>query len=506
MKQTTLLLSSALAAALLAPGFATTAAAQSGSDVTIVLGEDLDLIEPCMATRSNIGRVIMENISETLTQYDVKSGKGVIPRLASSWEDQGDGTWRFHLREGATFSDGSAFDAADVQHSFERAMSPELTCETPRYFGDTKLSFNVVDDHTIDITADPAQPILPLLLSLVTIVPSETPMEFTREPIGTGPYKLASWTSGQSIVLERRDDYWGEKPAVEKATYVFRTDPAVAAAMVAQGEADLAPSISAVDATNADTDISYLNSETLYLRLDSAIEPITDKRVREALNMAIDRDAFVGTLLPEGTVPAVAMVPPTTLGWNPDVKEYPYDPEKAKELLAAAKADGVPVDTTLYLIGRSNLFPGVTEVVEAVQQMLQDVGFKVEVQMVEVAQQEELYSKPYKEGRPPQMLMVSHDNSRGDPVFSMFFKYDSQGRQSGINDPKVDEMIATASAATGEERAQDWSKLFAYLHDEVVPDVLLFHMVSFARVGDRIEFAPTIATNSQLELSDITFK
>ena len=87
-----------------------------------------------------------------------------MPRLAESWEDQGNGTWRFNLRQGVTFSDGSAFDANDVKHSFERAMSDQLTCETPRYFGDTKLSFNVVDDHTIDVTADPAQPILPLLL------------------------------------------------------------------------------------------------------------------------------------------------------------------------------------------------------------------------------------------------------------------------------------------------------------------------------------------------------
>lgn len=501
MIRATLLLTSALATLPLAP-----ALAQGAGDVTIVLGEDIDLVEPCMATRSNIGRIIMQNVNETLTQYDVKGGQGVIPRLAESWEDKGNGAWRFNLRQGVTFSDGSAFDANDVKHSFERAMSDQLTCETPRYFGDTTLTFNVVDDHTIDVTAEPAQPILPLLLSLVTIVPSETPVEFVRDPVGTGPYKLTEWNPGQNITLERRDDYWGEAPAVEKATYVFRTDPAVAAAMVTQGEADLAPSISAVDATNPDSDVSYLNSETLYLRLDSAIAPISDKRVREALNMAIDRDAFIGTLLPEGVVSAVAMVPPTTLGWNPDIKQYPFDPEKAKELIAAAKADGVPVDTTLYLIGRSNLFPGVVEVVEALQQMMQDVGLNVEVQMVEVAQQEELYSKPFKEGRPPQMLAVQHDNSRGDPVFSMFFKYDSKGKQSGIADPKVDEMIATATAATGDERAKDWSELFAYLHDEVVPDVLLFHMVSFARVGDRIEFTPTIATNSQLELADIAFK
>jgi peptide/nickel transport system substrate-binding protein len=126
--------------------------------------------------------------------------------------------------------------------------------------------------------------------------------------------------------------------------------------------------------------------------------------------------------------------------------------------------------------------------------------------MLEVAQIEELYNKPFKEGRPPQMLAVQHDNSRGDPVFSMFFKYDSKGRQSGIADSHVDDLIAKASAATGAERAKLWSELIAYVHDEVVADVLLFHMVSFARIGDRIEFTPTIATNSQLELADISFK
>ena len=170
--------------------------------------------------------------------------------------------------------------------------------------------------------------------------------------------------------------------------------------------------------------------------------------------MAIDRDAFIGTLLPEGAVPAVAMVPPTTLGWNPDVKQYPYDPEKAKELLAEAKADGVPVDTTLYLIGRSNLFPGVTEVIEAMQQMLQDVGFNVEVQMVEVAAAGGALLQAL-QGRPPAAdARRPARQQQGDPVFSMFFKYASEGRQSGIADPKVDEMIAKATAATGDERAE----------------------------------------------------
>jgi peptide/nickel transport system substrate-binding protein len=501
MIRSTLLFTAALTVLPLASAYA-----QKAGEVTVVLGEDLDLVEPCMATRSNIGRVILQNVNETLTQYDVKGGKGVLPRLAESWTDQGNGTWRFSLRKGVKFSNGTAFDANDVKHSFERMMSDKITCESSRYFGDTKLSLNVVDDNTIDVTANPPQPILPLLMSIVTIVPAETPLAFVRDPVGTGPYKLTQWNQGQNITLEARSDYWGQAPAVKKATYVFRSDPAVAAAMVTKGEADLAPSISAADATDAKSDVSYLNSETLYLRIDSAVAPITDKRVREALNLAIDRSAFIGSLLPKGTVEAAAIVPPTTLGWNPNVKPFPFDPAKAKKLLAAAKADGVPVDTKLYLIGRSNLFPGVVEVVEAMQQMLQDVGFNVEVQMLEVAQIEQLYSKPFKEGRPPQMLVVQHDNSRGDPVFSMYFKYDSKGRQSGISDPKADELITKATAATGPERAKLWSDLIAYVHDDVVADVLLFHMVNFARVGKRIAFTPTIATNSQLELADITFK
>jgi peptide/nickel transport system substrate-binding protein len=104
------------------------------------------------------------------------------------------------------------------------------------------------------------------------------------------------------------------------------------------------------------------------------------------------------------------------------------------------------------------------------------------------------------------MLAVQHDNSRGDPVFTMFFKYASEGRQSGISDPHVDDLIARATAATGEERAALWSELFAYLHDEVVADVLLFHMVNYARIGERVTFTPTIATNSELELADIGFR
>lgn len=474
--------------------------------IKVVLAEEADLLEPCMATRSNIGRIIMENVSETLTELDVRGGTGVQPRLAEKWEQNDDGSWRFHLRQGVKFSDGSAFNAKDVKHSFDRMMSDTITCESRRYFGGMTITPTVVDDFTVDFKAEPVQPILPLLLSLVTIVPEETPLEFVREPVGTGPYKLTNWTPGQQIVLTGRDDYWGAKPEVTEATYLFRADPAVRAAMVQAGEADLSPSISQVEATNPATDFSYLDSETVYLRIDHNIEPLNDVRVRRALNLAVDREAFLGTLLPDSALLATAIVPPPTLGWNPDVKVPAYDPEAAKKLLEEAKVDGVKVDTPITIIARSANFPNVTEIMEAIQQQLQEVGFSVELKFVEVAEHEQYYSKPFAEGRGPQIVAAMHDNSKGDPSFSMFFKYASDGTQSGFSDPKVDDLIKRASAAVGDERAKLWSELIAYLHDEVVADVLLFHMVGFSRVSERLDFKPTMATNSMLQLSEIKIK
>lgn len=481
------------------------ALAQDKTDVTIVLNEEVDLMEPCMATRSNIGRVVLQNINETLTELDVRGDKGLMPRLAESWEQLDGGVWRFHLRKGAKFSDGSDFDSADVEHTLKRTFSEKIVCESARYFAGMNLTYKVVDANTIDISSDPAQPILPLLLTLIPIVPSDTPEEFIRNPVGTGPYALTEWNVGENIVLTRRDDYWGEKPAVTKANYVVRGDAAVRAAMVAAGEADIAPTIADIDATNPETDFAYPNSETLYLRLDHSKPPLDDIRVRKALNMAIDKQAFIGTLLPAGTVEAVAMVPPTTLGWNGDIKPIPFDLEGAKKLLAEARADGVDVDQKIELVGRLNNYPNSTEVMEALQSMLADAGLNVDLKIYEVAEFEKLYSKPFPEDRAPQLVAAMHDNSRGDPVFSMYYKYHTEGTQSGISNPKVDEAIASATAASGKEREKLWSDLFAYLYEDQVNDVMLFHMVGIARVATRLNWRPTIATNSSLQLSEIGF-
>ncbi|OSP56459.1 ABC transporter substrate-binding protein [Pseudoruegeria sp. SK021] len=489
----------------LASACAFAAQAQDNS-VTIVLSEELEIVEPCSATKSNVGRVLFQNISETVTEMDPETG--LQPRLAKSWEDMGDGTWRFHLNEGVTFSDGSTMDAEDVAHSLVRVKSPAIACEIgAKFFGGIDITTDIIDPTTIDVTANPPQPILPMLMSTVTVTPSDTPLDkFVDHPIGTGPYTFDEYERGQYIKLSANPNYWGEQPTVQSATYLFRADSAVRAAMVAAGEADIAPSIALQDAVDPSMDFSYPNSETVFLRIEHEQAPLNDLRVREALNLAVDREAFVGTILANGTLLATGITPPSTIGYNHDLSPYAFDPDRARALLEEAQADGVPIDTEITLIGRTNNFGNVLEMMEALLAMYQDVGFNMKLEMVEVAEWLERYAKPFPENRGPELIEAQHDNANGDPVFSMYFKYHSDGQQSGITDPKVDEMIAQATAATGDERAALWSELFAYLHDEIIADVMLFHMVGFSRVNERLDFAPSIRTNSELQLSQIEFK
>tara|TARA_R110002051_G_C8769269_1_gene503236 strand:+ start:6428 stop:7933 length:1506 start_codon:yes stop_codon:yes gene_type:complete len=492
-------------ATALASTVAFSAQAQDNS-VTIVLSEELEFVEPCMATKSNVGRVLFQNISETVTELDPTTG--LQPRLAESWEDMGGGTWRFNLRQGVTFSDGTAMDAEDIAHSLVRVKSPDIACEIgAKVFGGIEITSNIIDANTIDVTADPAQPILPMLMSLVTVTPQDTPLDsFVDQPIGTGPYTFDEYERGQFITLTANPNYWGDQPTVQSATYVFRADSAVRAAMIAAGEADIAPSVALQDATDPEMDFSYPNSETMFLSIEHAQPPLNDRRVREALNLAVDREAFIGTVLANGTLLATGMTPPSTIGYNADLEPYPYDPDRARELLEEARADGVPVDAEITLLGRTNNFGNVLETMEALLAMYEDVGFNMNLEMVEVAEWLERYAKPRPEDRGPTLIQALHDNANGDPVFSMYFKYHSDGQTSGLAYPEIDAMIEEATIATGDERTAKWSELFAYLHEDIIADVMLFHMVGFSRVNERLDFTPTIRTNSELQLSQIQFK
>lgn len=496
---------SILGAGLFAASMTTPVMAQDRT-VTVVLSEEPDIIDPCESSRSNVGRIVKQNIAETLIEIDPTDGK-LSPRLATSWQQIDELTWQFKLREGVKFHDGAVLDSAAVVTSIKRTLDPSQDCEIRlKMFGNVKLDAIAVDSHTLHVKTETAQPILPTLMGTMTITsPNTQAAKGTRNPVGTGPYRFIRWNPGQDIVIERFDGYWGDKPQADGARYLFRKESAVRAAMVKTGEADIAPNIALQDATDTALDFSYFNSETSRLRIDTTQPPLNDIRVRQAMNYAIDRAALQGSVFSDKVEPMTQIVVPSINGHNPTLQPWPYDPAKARQLLAAAKADGVPVDTEILMLGRLGIYPNATEAMEAMFAMLGDVGFNLRLQMVEVSQWVDRFTKPYAEDRGPVLQQGQHDNNSGDPVFSVFFKYACEGPQSTICDKQVDDGIVAASAATGDERRKLWQEVFRRLHQDIVPDVQMFHMVGFSRVNPRLKFTPSISTNSEIQIAQIAF-
>jgi peptide/nickel transport system substrate-binding protein len=480
------------------------AAAQSASEVRIVLPEQPANLEPCGTIITNVGQILSQNVVEPLTVIDPTSGQPQ-PRLATEWSQVDPNTWHLKLRDSVKFHDGTDLNAEAVVFSIERMTGGKVTCSNIAKFGDAKLTVTAVDDRTVEIKSDKPQPILPTLLSVVMVVSPKTPADkAVNDPIGTGPYKLTTF-SPQTVVLEAFDGYWGEDPDITKATYVWRSESSIRAAMVETGEADLTPSIAIQDANNPQTDFAYLNSETTAIRIDTDFAPLNDVRIRKALNLAIDWEGLA-QLFGDDVKRASQMVVPGINGHNSEFEPWAYDPEQAKALIAEARAAGVPVDTEIELIGRNGIYPNGAEAMEAMMAMWQEAGLNVKLTMLDVADWLRYLQKPFPEGRGPNLLQMMHDNNKGDAAFTVPIFYHSNGSYSTLHDPALDQEVDAAMAATGEDRTAKFKALFAKVRNDVVADIPMFHMIGYTRVGPRLDWKPDITTNSEIPLANIALK
>ena len=474
--------------------------------VTIVLDKEPNSLDPCEVTYRAVGFVIRNNIIETVTRIDPLTSE-VQPRLATSWSRVDDLTWQFKLRQNVVFHDGEPFNADAFVTSFNRTLDTDLACTTRlSYLKGMVLTPVKVDEYTVNIKTDKPQPLLPLVMSYVPISsPKTPPKQLTREPIGTGPYKFVEWQAGREIKTQANDNYWGGACPVKSATYLFREDSTVRAAMIANGEADLTPNIDAKDANDPSMDVSYLNSETQRIRFDMGKPPLNDIRVRQAVRYAIDRQSLLGTVYPKTWKLAINNVLPTISGANLDIKPYPYDPEKAKSLVQEAKAAGVPVDKQILMVISNRASEADKEAQTTYVQMLNAVGLNVKLQILEEAERRAKFSNaPFPPDQPVHFSVEDHDNNTGDAGITLLSKYHTGGGNSKLSDPQVDALIDRGLAADNPERAQIFREAFAKI-DELVPDLILYHIATTTRVGPRIHYTPTTGTNSEVQLCDITF-
>lgn len=325
------------------------------------------------------------------------------PGLAVSWAPIDDLTWEFKLREGVKFHDGSDFTADDVVCTWDRA--PDVPNSPSSFATYTKgKSVEKIDDYTIHFKSEAPYPLMANDVSTVAIVSDEGGCQGTTADyndgsiaIGTGPFKFVSYRPGDSIVVERNEDYWGDKPIWTQVTFKpIQSGPARVAALLA-GDVDVIASVPTTDVAtlerNDDVSLSQgVSNRVIYLHMDhdrvdspfvkanggGAIDnPLQKLEVRKAISMAINRDAIVDNVMEGIAIKAGQLLPEGFFGVSDNLEPVEYDPAGAKELLAAA---GYPDGFELTIHGPNDRYINDAKIAEAIGQMLTRVGIKTAVE------------------------------------------------------------------------------------------------------------------------------
>ncbi len=472
--------------------------------VRVVLGQEPPTLEACESNLTSTGVVVRSNVTEPLIERNPQSGE-LEPKLATEWKATSDTEWTLKLREGVNFQDGTPFNAEAAAFTIDRAVNSKLGCNVEGYvFGDADLDVKAVDATTLTVTTPEPDPILPLRLSFLEVVPTSTSTtEKVREPIGTGPYKIESWDAGQKISLSSWDGYWGDKPAYAKAEYQWRSESSVRAAMITSGEADIAMGLSPDD-NIGDLGVDYPNNETVALRMDANEAPLNDIRIRQAVNYAIDKEGIVNSLYQGKHQVAAQLVPEGIVGHNSELKGWPFDLEKAKSLVSEAKADGVDTSKQISLVVRSAQFPKITELAQVLQEQLSQAGLNVKLKMLETSQHLTYQVRPFAEDEGAVALMTQHGNQAGDAAFTVDQYMLSTGAQSYFGTPEFDAMIRKADAASGDARQKAFEEIFAYQNDKVVQFAHISHQTGILGKAKSVSYTPNSSSGDELRISEMT--
>ncbi|MEO0681146.1 MAG: ABC transporter substrate-binding protein [Pseudomonadota bacterium] len=434
-------LAAAAALALLAG-----AAQAQRADITVGVQLEPPNLDPTAGAAAAIDEVVYANVMEGLTRID-RTG-AVQPALARTWEISDDGlTYTFRLVDGATFHDGTTFDAEDVKFSLDRAMAEDSTNAQKALFEPIE-TVEVVDPTTIQVTLK--RPTGSFLFNMgwgdAVIVAPESAETNATNPIGTGPFRFVEWAKGDRVDLARYDGYWGAPAALDRATIKFIADPTAAFAALMAGDIHAYPRWPApetVPQLEADPRFTVTRGasegETI-LSTNNKQPPFDDLRVRKAVAHAIDRQAIIDLAMFGEGLPIGSHFPPH----NPDYVDltglHAHDPEKAKALLAeAGYPDGF--QATLKLPPPAYARRG-GEVVAA---QLREVGIELEIQNVEWAQwlEQVFRNKDF------DLTIVSHTEPRDINIYARpdyYFQYDN---------PDFQALMEELNAATSPETRSD---------------------------------------------------
>jgi len=360
-----------------------------GGSITIAQGVEPPGLDPTTATSAVIPRVVYSNILEGLVKID-RNGK-IAPALVRDFKISKDGKeYTFILKKGVKFHDGKPFDAEDVKFTFERLMDPKTATAHPEYYKDID-SVQVVDSHTVKIKMKNVNSMFLFNLARPDsiIVNKQAVDRLKSAPIGTGPFKFVEWVRGDHITLAKFDDYHRKGiPYIDKVTFNFIGDPSAQIASLKAGDIDvIAYDVSPENALLLEKDPKFkvLNGYTttkVILSTNNSRKPFNDVRIRRAMAHAIDRTALIKGAMSGYGVPIGSHMDPGNPYYIDLTPYYPYNPEKAKQLLKeAGYADGFEAVIKLperYVYARRSG--------EIIADMFSQVGIRLKIELTEWGQ------------------------------------------------------------------------------------------------------------------------
>lgn len=385
-RRTALATTSALAATVLATPLQALAQAGKKDSLTLAMTLEPPGLDPTAGAASSIAEITLYNIYETLTK--INSDGSVSPLLAEGWEVSPDlKTYTFRLRKGVKFHNGEPFNAEAVKFSFDRAGGDKSTNKDKRTFA--ALTTQVVDEHTVVVINKDIDPDLLFLLGQATAIIVEPKSAETNaaKPVGTGPYKLGAWSRGASISLTAWPE-WRQagQVRIRRATFRFIPDPAAQVAALLAGDVDVFPRVTPRSMAQFKNNpryqllISGSRAKTI-LAINNAKKPLDDVRVRRAIAAAIDRKAVIQGAADGLGEPIGSHYVPGAFGYVDTTGINPYDPDKARRLLAEAGIK-TPLELTLTLPPA----PYARQGGEVIAAQLAKVGITAKLQNVEWAQ------------------------------------------------------------------------------------------------------------------------
>jgi peptide/nickel transport system substrate-binding protein len=461
------------------------AVAQTPPNVLVVgqIAEPASL-DPHVSTAANDFRIAV-NVYDGL----VRNTPGTLeiePALATDWTISDDGLeYTFTLREGVTFHDGTPFNADAVKFNFDRMLdeSHPFASTGPfplSFFFSSVESVEVIDETTVKFTLNEAfAPFMSNLASPTGLIVSPAAVEqsgadYGRNPVGTGPFKFEEWQSNSRVVVSRNENYWDGPAPLEAVIFRPIVDANTRVAEMLSGGIDVLLETPPDNVAQFRNDANYQVKEAVgphvwYVMLNAKDGPFADKRVRQAVNYAVNKETLVNDVL-QGTADVSAGPIPPAFNWayNEDVAPYPYDPDKARELLAEAGAEGASL-TFLVTEGGSGMLDPVP-MGTAIQADLAAVGLNVEIKTYEwntfLAE-----VNPGLEGK-GDMAQMAWMTSDPDTLPFLTLRSAAFPDQGGFNssyysNPEVDELLDRARISTDrEERGELYRQVQAVVNED----------------------------------------